>query len=262
MDLQQLSKQIDQIDEEPPFHLWNPDFCGDMDLTIKSDGTWWYMGSPIGRIQLVKLFARVLVLENGEYEVLGSSRTQRTDCLVISATNGDFSALIAEDKFREDLYFRLNTIELEVPPLRDRRADIIPLANFFIQHFCHKYQQQLIELSRDAQQALSDYQWPGNIRELSHLIERAVLLSNKTYIDSNDLQLSTTKASTELSLMPLKDAEILLIKQALKQTNNHIPSAAKLLGLTKSSMYRRIEKYEQHAELSLSALLSDLLSTK
>ncbi len=152
--------------------------------------------------------------------------------------------MIASDAFREDLYYRLNTIELRVPSLKERTQDIVPLAEYFIKKFSQKYQRNYQELTHSAQQALSDYHWPGNIRELSHLIERAVLLNANQHIDAEDLRLTAAIPQHELPLMTLRQAEIMLIKKALLQTDNHIPKAAQLLGLTKSSMYRRIEKYE------------------
>jgi len=198
----------------------------------------------IANIPLTQQAKMLRVLENGEYEVLGSSKTQFSNCRIISATNADFKHLIAHDKFREDLYYRLNTIELRLPSLHERSQDIIPLTQFFIAKFSQKYQRDYCELTHGAQQALIDYYWPGNIRELSHLVERAVLLSTNQSIDIEDLRLTANNPKIELPLMTLRDAEINLIKKALLQTDNNIPKAAKLLGLTKSSMYRRIEKYE------------------
>lgn len=184
------------------------------------------------------------VLEGGEYEVLGSSKTKTANCRIISATNADFPSLIAQEKFREDLYYRLNTIELRVPSLAERQEDIVPLANYFISKFCQKYHKDYCDLTQGAQSALQQYHWPGNLREMSHLIERAVLLCANNLIDDADLRLTASSPTTELPLMTLQEAELSLLKKALKQTDHNIPKAAKLLGLTKSSMYRRVEKYE------------------
>ena len=195
--------------------------------------------------------AKILrVLENGKYEVLGSSRTQQSNVRLISATNADFVKLISKELFREDLYYRLNTIELLVPPLRTRQLDIIPLAEFFMEKFCHKYQLNKKAFSDNAKQALQSYHWPGNIRELSHLAERAILLSENHLIELHNLNIAPTSttqtnfsAAQLLPFMTLEQAEINLIKQALSKTAQHIPQAAQLLGLSKASMYRRIEKY-------------------
>ena len=204
--------------------------------------------------------AKILrVLENGEYEVLGSSHTQLSNVRLISATNANFAELINKELFREDLYYRLNTIELTVPPLNDRVEDIIPLAEFFMAKFCQKYHLPPKTFNDDAKQALQDYHWPGNIRECSHLIERATLLTEQAIITVSDLNISsastvtanatasaTTSALTsaqDFPFMTLEQAEITLINQALLKTAQHIPNAAKLLGLSKAAMYRRIEKY-------------------
>ena len=191
--------------------------------------------------QQVKLLR---VLESGEFEAVGSSKTLHSNCRIISATNADFKEVISNSQFREDLYYRLNTIELRLPSLNERTQDIIPLTYFFIAKYSQKYNRDYCQLTQSAEQALLAYHWPGNIRELSHLIERSVLLNATQIIDVEDLRLTTQSPKIELPLMTLKEAEILLIKKALLQADNNIPKAAKLIGLTKSSMYRRIEKYE------------------
>jgi len=211
-------------------------------FTLADNGTLFL--DEIANIPLTQQAKMLRILENGEFEPVGSSKTQISSCRIISATNANFDSLIADDLFREDLYYRLNTIEMRLPPLRERRQDIIPLTQFFIAKFSKKYQRDYCELTQGAQQALIDYHWPGNIRELSHLIERSVLLNTHQLIDVEDLRLISNSPKIELPLMTLRDAEISLIKKALLQTDNNIPKAAKLLGLTKSSMYRRIEKYE------------------
>lgn len=198
----------------------------------------------IANIPLSQQAKLLRVLENGHYESVGSSQTKQANCRIISATNGNIRQLIADEKFRDDLYYRLNTIECHLPSLRERQLDILPLSQFFISKYAVKYQREHCQLSKAAQQALQDYHWPGNIRELSHLLQRAVLLNTSGKISAEHLHLSATKVQqTNLPNMTLKAAEIALIKQALQQTNNHIPQAAVLLGLTKSSLYRRIEKY-------------------
>lgn len=198
----------------------------------------------IANIPLSQQAKMLRVLESGEYEVVGSSKTQKTSCRIVSATNGDLPKMIADGNFREDLYYRLNTMELHVPALRERIDDLVPLANHFIESFCLKYQKDFCQLTKSAQRAITDYHWPGNIREMSHLIERAVLLSPNKVIDAEDLRLTAAAPLTELPLMTLVDAEISLIKKAMKQTDNNVAKAAALIGLTKSSMYRRLEKYE------------------
>ena len=197
----------------------------------------------IANIPLSQQAKLLRVLESGEYEVLGSSQTKKSNIRIISATNGNFSELFDNELFREDLYYRLNTIEFRVPSLKERSEDIIPLTEFFITKFSLKYKRNHKTLSSEAQDALMAYHWPGNIRELSHLVERALLLAEDNEITLDDLHLSNRPSTNTLPLMTLEKAEITLIKQALKTTRNNIPKAAVLLGLTKSSMYRRIEKY-------------------
>ncbi len=183
------------------------------------------------------------VLESGEYEVLGSSQTQRADSRIISATNGDISQLITDGAFREDLYFRLNTIELRVPSLKERIQDITPLAKHFIALHGKKYKREELSLTPGAIQALEAYHWPGNVREMSHLMERAVLLAQGSSLEQEDLHLSNLKQNNNLPMMTLDQAEQILIEQALELSHNNVPKAGILLGLTKSTMYRRLEKY-------------------
>ncbi len=183
------------------------------------------------------------VLESGEYEVLGSSQTQHANSRVISATNGDIDQLISNGAFREDLYFRLNTIELRVPSLKERIQDIAPLAKHFITQHGKKYNREELSLTPGALQALEAYHWPGNVREMSHLMERVVLLAQGSSLGLEDLHLSTLKPSNSLRMMTLDQAEQILIEQALELTHKNVPKAAIMLGLTKSTMYRRLEKY-------------------
>lgn len=198
----------------------------------------------IANIPLNQQAKLLRVLEDGQYEAVGSSQTKIADCRIISATNGNVNKLIKSELFREDLYYRLNTLEFHVPPLADRQQDIIPLAQFFIAKLSKKYNRDYPELTNKAKVSLTSYHWPGNVRELSHLIERAVLLCKNGVIEEHDLRLTPQNAKSELAFMTLREAEISLIKRALAQTKNNIPKAAVLLGLTKSSMYRRVEKYE------------------
>src|SRR5690606_16640074 len=133
----------------------------------------------IANIPLGQQAKLLRVLESGDYEPVGSSRTRHADVRVISATNGDLRALIAEGRFRDDLLFRLNTVEIELPPLRERRDDVLPLANRFLAKYRQKYGRSVEGFARDAAQALLQYPWPGNVRELSHVVERAVLVGNE-----------------------------------------------------------------------------------
>lgn len=192
------------------------------------------------------------VLESGEYEVLGSSQTQQSNVRLISATNADFSALIQQGLFRQDLYYRLNTLEFRIPPLRERPEDILPLAEHFLYKHGLRYHKTGLRLSVTAQQQLMLYPWPGNLRELSHLLERAVLLCQHSQIGQTDLHLPLTlqqkvltaeSQNYDLPALTLEQAELQLIKRALAQHPANKQKAADQLGITKSSLYRRLEKY-------------------
>jgi len=184
------------------------------------------------------------VLESGEFEVLGASQTLKTDIRIISATNANLDLLVQSEQFREDLLYRLNTIAFRLPALRERLEDIVPLAQYFITKYCQKYQRQEMNLTKSATQALRQYSWPGNIRELSHIMERAVLLNQGDKLEVEALNLVSQSNKQDLPMMTLEQAEKLLLKKALTTTENNITQAAKLLGLTKSSLYRRLEKYD------------------
>lgn len=210
-------------------------------IELANDGTIFL--DEIANIPLPQQAKLLRVLESGQYEILGSSQTQQMNARVISASNGDFNKLIANEKFREDLFYRLNTLEFRVPSLQEREQDIIPLADYFIAAFTRKYQRTPINLSTEAKTTLRTYHWPGNIRELSHLMERAVLLSRNSELSNDDLPINTSRSDRHLPMMTLEEAERKLIKQALTSTDNNMSQAAKQLGLTKSSLYRRLEKY-------------------
>lgn len=210
-------------------------------LELANEGTLFL--DEIANIPLSQQAKLLRVLESGEYEVLGSSQTLKMNTRIISATNGDLNKLIANEKFREDLFYRLNTLEFRVPSLQERELDIIPLAEYFIDAFTQKYQRKAIALDTQAKEKLCTYHWPGNIRELSHLMERSVLLTQNTELSDHDLPMLGQRSEEVLTMMTLEQAERKLIKQALDSTANSIPKAASLLGLTKSSLYRRLEKY-------------------
>jgi DNA-binding NtrC family response regulator len=185
------------------------------------------------------------VLESGEYEPVGSSRTRRADVRVISATNGNLRAMIADSAFRDDLLFRLNTVEIRVPPLRERREDIMLLAASFLEIYTRKYGRDSGGFARDAAKALLRYSWPGNVRELSHVVERAVLIGGSPQIQAEDLMLERQGAAERAPLEQLKldEAEELLIRNALDRCGGNVQAAAEQLGVSRSALYRRMEKY-------------------
>lgn len=185
------------------------------------------------------------VLESGNYEPVGSSRTRHADVRVISATNGNLRAMIADSAFRDDLLFRLNTVEIELPPLRERREDIMLLAARFLEIYTHKYGRETGGFARDAAQALLNYAWPGNVRELSHVVERAVLIGAGPQIQSGDFMLEGRPAPglSQLEQLTLDEAEELLIRNSLDRCDGNVQAAAERLGLSRSALYRRMEKY-------------------
>ena len=183
------------------------------------------------------------VLERGEFERLGSSTTRKADVRLISATNADIDAEVAAGRFRQDLLFRLNTIEVRLPPLRDRRDDIPALAAHFLAVHAVRYRKALTGFEPAALQALTEYQWPGYVREMDHAIERAVLMAPGDRIRAADLALrSAREAPARLDEMSLEDVEALMIRKALSRHGN-VASAARALGLSRSALYRRLERY-------------------
>jgi DNA-binding NtrC family response regulator len=198
----------------------------------------------IGNLSL-KLQSKLLrVLQTGEFQRVGSSRTQRVDARVLAATNVDIRQEIAEGRFREDLLYRLNTVELHLPALRDRREDIPLLANHFLARQGGQYRKDLAGFSQGAMQALLAYEWPGNIRELEHTVERAVLLATGPQVQQEDLNLRGRDAeAAPLEEMPLEEVERLLIQKALKRHNGNVSHAAEALGLSRSALYRRLQRH-------------------
>jgi DNA-binding NtrC family response regulator len=190
--------------------------------------------------------AKILrVLETGEFERVGSSKTKRADVRILSATNADLLSDIESGRFREDLYFRLNTIQVHLPPLRERIDDIPALVKFFLEELTARYRKKGTEVTSEALQALRRYPWPGNIRELRHVMERAVLLARSSSIQPGDLGLQTapTRASA-LEEMDLESMEAHLIRKALDRHSGNAIDAAKALGLSRSAFYRRLQKYQ------------------
>lgn len=197
------------------------------------------------------------VLEEGEFERVGSSRTLKVDVRLISATNANLRDEVAAGRFRKDLLFRLNTVEIRLPPLRERGEDILPMAESFLQRSAARYHKDALSFSSSARSALQRYSWPGNVRELAHVIERAVLMAAGQEIDGLDfgLELGQRGDQGEVDLSAihngaaegdaptLEQAERELIRQALERTEGNIQKAAEALGLSRGALYRRLEKY-------------------
>ena len=184
------------------------------------------------------------VLQTGEFERVGSSRTQRADVRVLSATNRDIAPAVASGEFREDLLFRLNTVEIRLPPLRQRREDIPFFAAHYLQKHGAKYRRPNLELPAETLGMLLRHHWPGNIRELDHVIERAVLMAEGDSIRPHDLALTpNNEGSPSLETMTLDDAERWLITAALGRHDGNVNEAAVELGVSRSALYRRIQRH-------------------
>jgi DNA-binding NtrC family response regulator len=193
----------------------------------------------------LNLQAKLLrVLETGEMERVGSSKTRHVDARVISATNANLAEEVANARFRQDLLFRLNTIEIHLPPLRERREDIPVLAAHFLGLHARRYRKSLEGFDAGSMQALLENPWQGNVRELNHVVERAVLMAQERLIRPVDLALRTISAGAgRLEDMSLEEVEAFLIKKALARYNGNVSHAASALGLSRSALYRRLERY-------------------
>src|SRR6266700_459913 len=189
------------------------------------------------------------VLETGEMERVGSSRTRQVDVRVLSATNADLRAACAAASFREDLLFRLNTVEVHIPPLRERREDIGALSFHFLSKYTSRYKKEIEGFSQEALTKLTQYAWPGNVRELEHTIERAVIMCRENIIQAHHLGLQSLNRPVvpNLSEMSLEEAEALLIGKALARYSGNVSQAAEVLGLSRGTFYRRMEKYGLYA---------------
>ena len=185
------------------------------------------------------------VIETGEFERLGSSRTRRVNVRIISATNADLNDEVTAGRFRQDLLFRLNTIEIRIPSLRDRREDTPLLAQHFLRQHAQRYRKRLTGFESGAMQMLLEHSWPGNVRELDHAIERAVLMAQGPLVKAIDLGLRPTgqAAAGRLEDMSLEDVECFLIKKAMTRYDGNVSQAAKALGLSRSALYRRLQRY-------------------
>lgn len=199
----------------------------------------------IANLSLAQQAKLLRVLQSGEFERVGSSKTRRVDVRIISATNADLRTEVATGRFREDLLFRLNTVELRLPPLRDRREDIPLLGAYFLTQYATRYGKRVTGFHPDAMRILLNYAWPGNVRELAHSIERATLLAEGDTIRSTELSLGGTSGTAPLRLedLSLEDLERLFVTKALERYEGNVSRAAEALGLSRSALYRRLEKH-------------------
>ncbi|MET0504595.1 MAG: sigma-54 dependent transcriptional regulator [Luteibacter sp.] len=198
----------------------------------------------VGNLPLSQQPKLLRVLEDGEFERLGSSHTQAVDVRLVAATNADLAAEVAAGRFRQDLMYRLNTLEIRLPALRERREDIVPLARAFLAGSAARYRRGALRLSNEAERRLMAWHWPGNVRELQHLMERAALLSEHDHIGVDTLGMDPTTVPPGTSPVPtLEEAEAVLIRRALERAGGNPQQAADALGITRQSLYRRLEKH-------------------
>lgn len=207
-----------------------------------ADGGTLFM-DEIGNIPLSQQAKILRTLETGEFERVGSSRTFQANVRLISATNSDVQQQVAEGKFRQDLLFRLNTIHLHLPPLRERREDIDLLAQFFLKNHVKRYSKAITGFDEAAVEAMRSYMWPGNVRELDHAVERGCLMAQGKVIRVADLGLNAGNATPQIEDMSIEEVEAYLIKKTLARCDGNARKAAEELGLSRSAFYRRLEKY-------------------
>ena len=194
----------------------------------------------------IRLQAKLLrVLQTGEVQRVGSSRLRYVNARLLSATNADLDAEIAAGRFREDLLYRLNTVVIRLPPLRDRRDDVDALAAHFLEHYAARYRKPLTGFDRGALAALRAHRWPGNVRELAHAVERAVLMADPeaTAIEARDLDIHPLPRAPEGVPLSLEDAERAFIEKVLADHDGDVRQAAQQLGMSRSALYRRLQQY-------------------
>ncbi len=200
----------------------------------------------IGNLPVEMQIKLLTVLETREVARVGSNKYKSIDIKLICATNMDLHKMISENNFRKDLFYRINTVEITLPPLRERVEDIPLLAEYFLRIYKKKYKKPELELSPLAIEKLQNFHWPGNVRELKHTIEKSVILSERNILLPNDFILSASGQETDnlnFNNYNLEETEKNIIKKVLKNCNGNITKAAKQLGLTRTSLYRRMEKY-------------------
>lgn len=211
---------------------------------IASGGTLFL--DEIGNLSLPMQAKLLTVLERREVTRVGANKPNSIDVRLICATNNDIHTMVQDESFRQDLLYRINTVEIHLPPLRERVSDIPLLADHFLGVYAKKYRKNIKGISSEALKKLTQYQWPGNVRELQHSLERAVIMSDSDTLQSEDFLLSTRSekvAEIEIDTYNLEEVEKNIIVKVLKQNQGNVTQAASILGLTRTSLYRRMEKY-------------------
>ena len=197
-----------------------------------------------GYIELHRVIVGVAVPESRSIVRVGGNEAIPVNIRLICATNMDLDSLVREGRFREDLYYRINTVHIALPPLRERKEDIIPLAQLFLERFARKYHRPLTGISDDAAEALKESRWSGNIRELQNCIEKAVILSDGTTLTEKDLQLERSGKPAGTTIRAVSESEEeRLIRDAMERTGGNISAAAKMLGVSRPTLYAKLKKY-------------------
>jgi len=198
----------------------------------------------IGNLSLPLQAKLLTVLQNQKVNRLGESKERKIDVRVICATNAPIYKMVKEGSFRRDLLYRINTMEITIPPLRERKEDVFPLAEYLLQKFKNKYRKPDLVFSENVQKEIQQYNWPGNIREMENVLERAVILADKPEIDNYDLHFSPIDAPNEsASQLTLEEMEKEMVRNAMRKNQGNISKAAEELGITRAALYRRIEKF-------------------
>lgn len=200
----------------------------------------------IGNLSAAMQSKLLSALERREITRLGDTKTKKIDVRLICATNADLIQMVADGTFRQDLLYRINTIEIHIPPIRERGDDILLLADHFLAVYAKKYNKHIKGISIDAKSMLLKYQWPGNVRELQHTLERAVIMSDSSIIKSHNLMLQSNSSAynrnRELQTMNLEELERDAIERAMQKAEGNISKAAELLGITRYTLYRKLNK--------------------
>ena len=211
-------------------------------MEVASGGTLFL--DEIGNLSLSMQSKLLTAIEKRQISRLGATKALPINVRLICATNANIRQMVEEGTFRQDLLYRINTIEIHIPPLRERGGDIILLAEHFLQKYAHKYKKEIQGLTREAKQKLLNYGWPGNVRELQHAIERAAILTQNLWLRPDDFMLTPQREKKNLldETLNLKELEDMAIKRALKRCSGNVSNAAELLGITRYALYRKLEK--------------------
>ena len=211
-------------------------------MEVASGGTLFL--DEIGNLSLTMQSKLLTAIEKRQITRVGATRPTSIDVRLICATNADIHRMVDEGNFRQDLLFRINTVEIHIPPLRERGEDVLLLADHFLRKFAQKYKKNIQGLTREAKQKLMKYNWPGNVRELQHAMERAVILTKHIWLKPEDFMLTaiTERKNPLDEILNLEELELRAIKRALKRCAGNVSSAAELLGITRYALYRKMEK--------------------